>query len=467
MSSSKSLIPNLANARLKQYAWLALGVVLVFIALWIYMSDEPSAAGTIAKDNRNTTTSTMMAAGQQVSAVDSWVGKAGQEIVELKAENAKLLEAGKDSTARILKLEEFSASAAKAGLGIGALPVYPPGTPVSAGVGVGTGAGVALPQPINAQPRQLPAGSTTPLSGGAVSNGTDVFGAVGRVFSAPAEPTIGRISLRARPADTNSGATDGSTVRQSSGVPVAPVAAVTTATTIKHAGSSYLPIGFAKVRILGGLDAPTNGQAQNEPLPLILEIIDSAILPNQFRANTKQCLLIGQAWGDISSERAYGRIETLSCIRHDGSVLEVAAKGSVYGEDGKYGIRGRLVSKQGQILANALFAGVISGIGQGIQFRSTSNTVTPLGSTISTPNANQGFEAGFGGGLGKALDRLAGYYVSLAEKTFPVIEIDAGRIVDVAFTKGITLDVPLPEEYPMAASRSRVSTVRGGASDLN
>ena len=34
------------------------------------------------------------------------------------------------------------------------------------------------------------------------------------------------------------------------------------------------------------------------------------------------------------------------------------------GEDGKAGMRGRLVSKQGQLLANALLAGVASGIGQ-------------------------------------------------------------------------------------------------------
>ena len=50
------------------------------------------------------------------------------------------------------------------------------------------------------------------------------------------------------------------------------------------------------------------------------------------------------------------------------------------------------------------------------------------------------FEAGMAGGVGKALDRLAQYYISLAEKTFPVIEIDAGREVDVVVTKGVAID---------------------------
>jgi len=38
--------------------------------------------------------------------------------------------------------------------------------------------------------------------------------------------------------------------------------------------------------------------------------------------------------------------------------------------------------------------------------------------------------------VGKTLDRLSQYYIDLAEKLFPVIEIDAGRTVEVVFTKG-------------------------------
>ena len=31
------------------------------------------------------------------------------------------------------------------------------------------------------------------------------------------------------------------------------------------------------------------------------------------------------------------------------------------------------------------------------------------------------------------------YYISLAEKVFPVIEVDAGRTVDVVITQGVSL----------------------------
>ncbi len=40
------------------------------------------------------------------------------------------------------------------------------------------------------------------------------------------------------------------------------------------------------------------------------------------------------------------------------------------------------------------------------------------------------------------MDRLAQYYIALAEKTFPVIEVDAGRTVDVVLTQGVAIDAP-------------------------
>ena len=64
--------------------------------------------------------------------------------------------------------------------------------------------------------------------------------------------------------------------------------------------------------------------------------------------------------------------------------------------------------------------------------------VSPLGSTSTVDPARQ-LEAGIGSGVGKALDRLAQYYINLAEKVFPVVEVDAGRTVDVVVTQGVSL----------------------------
>ena len=148
---------------------------------------------------------------------------------------------------------------------------------------------------------------------------------------------------------------------------------------------------------------------------------------------------MGAAYGDISSERAYIRTETLSCVTHAGEAIDIPLRGYVAGEDGKAGMRGRLVSKQGQILANALMAGIVSGIGQGFRDSATTTSVSPLGAVQSTQDGKE-FEAGVASGVGKALDRLAQYYINLADKTFPVIEIDAARQVDVIVTKGVAIE---------------------------
>ncbi len=198
--------------------------------------------------------------------------------------------------------------------------------------------------------------------------------------------------------------------------------------------------------MLGGLDAPTGGQSQRNPQPVLLRLEDNAVLPNRFRYAVKECVVVGAAYGDISSERAYIRTETLSCLTHQGEAVETPLHGYVAGEDGKAGMRGRLVSKQGQILANALLAGVISGIGHGFRDQATVTTVSPLGA-VQTPKNNQTFETGVAGGVGRALDRLAQYYITLADKVFPVIEVDAGRVVDLVVTKGVAiagLDTPDP-----------------------
>jgi conjugal transfer pilus assembly protein TraB len=216
--------------------------------------------------------------------------------------------------------------------------------------------------------------------------------------------------------------------------------------------------------LLGGLDAPTGGQAQSNPHPVLIRLSDNSVLPNRFRGEYRDCFVIAAGYGDISSERAYLRTENLSCVRPDGATLEVKIQGSVYGEDGKVGMRGRLVTKQGQMLANALLAGVVSGIGQGLATSSTTYSTSALGTIASNGGSgSDAYRAGIGTGVGKALDRLAQYYIKLAENTFPVIEIDASREIDVVITKGVRIDVPMSANTYTSTSGTPSSTLARSA----
>ncbi len=352
----------------------------------------------------------VMAPGQQVDPLDQWVGTAGRKLAQYEHE--------RDEQSRINRerkefedwtLQRFGELEQQLMAKAPAVPAPPPSPPAPAPVLPQYPPADALPAHLPPPPGQSAAASDTP------SNRTE----------APA-PGLVHVSM----ADTGK-------------APPSPAATGHDG----HGGpdtiSTYLPVSFTRGVLLGGLDAPTGGQAQSNPQPVLIRLSDNSVLPNRFRGEYRDCFVIAAGYGDIGSERAYLRTENLSCVRDDGSTLEIKIQGSVYGEDGKVGMRGRLVTKQGQMLANALLAGIASGIGQGLSTASTSYSTSALG-TIANMSGSDAYRAGLGSGVGHALDRLAQYYIKLAEQTFPVVEIDAGREVDVVITKGVRIETPLP-----------------------
>ncbi|KWB93866.1 TraB/VirB10 family protein [Burkholderia ubonensis] len=202
---------------------------------------------------------------------------------------------------------------------------------------------------------------------------------------------------------------------------------------------NILPAGsFFRVGMLNGVDAPTGGQAQSDPLSVNLHVLAAANLPNRKRLDLRDCRVVAAAWGDLSSERMMGRTQTLSCIL-EGKSIEIPIKGKLMGEDGKEGVRGRLVSKQGQLLANAILSGALGGIGQAFQ---QSATVTSIGGggISQTVDSGQVGRAAIGGGVGSAGQMLAQYYLKAADKLYPVIETDATRTIEVSITQGTFVD---------------------------
>lgn len=207
---------------------------------------------------------------------------------------------------------------------------------------------------------------------------------------------------------------------------------------------AYLPVGYMHAVLIAGLHAPTGGQAQNNPVNVLLRVTDLAQLPNGFRAQVRDCLIVAEGYGNEVAERAYIRTTLLSCVTHDGRVLEVPLRGSVFGEDGMSGMAGRYITKQGTILYNAWLAGMASGIGSGVAIASQPTTATALGTVTSSPTDAAGIlRQGLGTGASRALDRIAQYYIGLAERSAGVVEVQPGRFVDVAITEGAWLDVPL------------------------
>ena len=219
---------------------------------------------------------------------------------------------------------------------------------------------------------------------------------------------------------------------------------------IKKASSNgvpdmFLPAGsILSGTLVTGLDAPTSNQSKQDPFPALLRVKHEAILPNRYRMDIRECFLIASGYGDLSAERAYMRAERISCVKKDGAIIETSIDAYSVGEDGKAGIRGRLVSKNGQIIANALLSGFVSGISSAFAPQKVQSFQTG-----SNPSGEQVFQypspemvAGQAamGGIKGAAEQIADYYLEMAKNIFPIIEIDAGRKVDFVMIRGMSLN---------------------------
>jgi len=201
----------------------------------------------------------------------------------------------------------------------------------------------------------------------------------------------------------------------------------------------FIPAGTMLTGVLiTGLDAPTGREAASRPIPLLVRVKEDAVLPNEYSADYKECFIVASGTGDLSSERAYIRGETLSCVARNGGVIQSHIQMWATGEDGKAGMRGTLISKQGSAMAKAILAGFASGIGTAFTPQQQT-TITSGGSGFTTVPLGTAGRMAVGGGVSNAAQEIARFYVKMADSEFPVIEVSAGRPVTFIVEKGAEL----------------------------
>jgi len=198
-------------------------------------------------------------------------------------------------------------------------------------------------------------------------------------------------------------------------------------------GKHRIPRGTTMpIRLLSGMDVPAGTQSQKNPLPVLMEVVDLSILPNTFKMDFEKCFVLGEGSGDASTERAYIRTVALSCINHGGESVDLDLKATVMGEDGKPGFHGSVVMRDGALLARALAAGFIEGIGKA--FRPLSSGVVLSGSAnqaLELPDPDTLAIRGAAGAMSGSASILSKRYTELANQIFPVIEVKPQRFGSV------------------------------------
>ncbi|MDD2736733.1 MAG: TrbI/VirB10 family protein [Desulfuromonadaceae bacterium] len=206
-------------------------------------------------------------------------------------------------------------------------------------------------------------------------------------------------------------------------------------------GSVYLPPSFMEATLLSGLDAPTTSEAKGNPVPVLLRVKTPAVLPNSVKANLKGCFVIADGKGNLATERAELLLVSLSCLDRKGqAVVDQKVKGFVVDEDGKIGLRGRVVAKMGSMIARSMLAGFFGGAGDAIKASATTMAVSPLGTT-QTIDPKDIAVSGLGSGLSSGFKEIQKFYMELARQTMPVIEVGATKPVTLVISEGINLDI--------------------------
>lgn len=224
--------------------------------------------------------------------------------------------------------------------------------------------------------------------------------------------------------------------------------------TVLHVDQA-IPAGTTvKAILVSSIDAPCAVYSATDPRPVKLRILDNGHLPKKVQARLKGGLVIATAYGDISTERVYMRLERLSQIEPSGEFVETEVTGFVSGEDGKYGVRGTVVDKSTKLVANAAASGFFSGVSQ---FLNTSLVASQSGKCCGNVPAGWNLLSdSAASGASNAFEALTDYYIKRAEQIVPVIEVTAGREVDITFTLKADLgDLYAKEKAQEIRERSR------------
>lgn len=206
----------------------------------------------------------------------------------------------------------------------------------------------------------------------------------------------------------------------------------------------YLPPNsYAPARVIVGVDASAGVASQTDPLPVVLRITGPArsVMQNGKVLTTRiqGCVVNGAARGDLSSEKVYVKLARMTCDQPGGRVAVSEVKGFI-SFAGKSGVRGRVVSREGSLVSQALLAGIIGGFGRGFSANANSLfsgvTTNPDG-TRGQLSAGDIATGGLGQGAADAADTVSKYLIERAEQYQPVVEMPTGIDVEIVFLDGV------------------------------
>lgn len=203
--------------------------------------------------------------------------------------------------------------------------------------------------------------------------------------------------------------------------------------------NNYVPSGTHVLGVLlMGADMVTDSYDQSNPKPVLIRLINNGTLPNHQLSHLKGCVITAAMRGDISSSRGDVRLERMSCVRPDHSIIDVSVNGTV-ATHAKEGISGQLYTREGSRVGAATIAGTMAGVANGVSQGYVNYQNSIFGPT-GTIDKGQLAKYGALQGASTGLNKLSDFEMDRADQIHPIIEVNGGKLVTVVFTQGFYID---------------------------
>lgn len=203
----------------------------------------------------------------------------------------------------------------------------------------------------------------------------------------------------------------------------------------------YLPPSFFSAKLLTGIDAVTSQVGADEPKPIMFMIDAPAVLPNHIREDLEGCFVIGNAEGNLGTERIEVLVINISCLSADGNaVIDQPVLGYVNDMDGKRDMAGNVVSKEGSKLAWLFSASIVGAAGQQASLSGVEQNLTALGG-VNTFDPGRAAQRTLGESVQETATEYKNIVLDYIRQSAPVIEVGPLKDVTIVIQEGVWLEI--------------------------
>jgi hypothetical protein len=213
------------------------------------------------------------------------------------------------------------------------------------------------------------------------------------------------------------------------------VAAAPPALPIKPKLAALMPGDSVRVKLLAGVNAPTDGT----PYPVVLKLVSDVMGPDGNSVPLGEARIIAAAQGSLTDSRVLFRLTRLSLRLPNGKRKEFPIDGWIVGEDGIRGMEGILIDPIGKAIVGAGMAGGLAGLGQGIAAANVQNRVYANGNTQSSVNANDIPAYAGGVALSSAATEWQQIIRDRLSQLVPVVQVLSGREATAVFSQSLAI----------------------------